>query len=64
MTDFTWLTMDSSWLTMDNIWLLPGSALAAGAVAAQLKVFFKRRWGGVRAGAVDGVDDGLSQFYK
>jgi hypothetical protein len=50
MTDFTWLTMDSSWLTMDNIWLLPGSALAAGAVAAQLKVFFKRRWGGVRAG--------------
>jgi hypothetical protein len=55
---------DSIWLTMDNIWLLPSLALAAGAIAARLNVFFKRRWGGVRAGAVDGVDDGLSQFYK
>jgi hypothetical protein len=34
---------DSVWLTMDNIWLLPGSALAAATIAAQLKVFFKRR---------------------
>jgi hypothetical protein len=46
---------DNIWLTMDTIWLLPSSALAAGAVAAWLKVFFKRRWGGVRAGADRGL---------
>ena len=55
---------DSIWLTWDTIWLWPSLALAAGAIAAQLKVFFKTRWGGVRAGAVDGLDDGLSQFHK
>jgi hypothetical protein len=42
---------DSIWLTWDTIWLWPSLVLAAGAIAAQLKVFFKTRWGGVRAGA-------------
>jgi hypothetical protein len=44
---------DSIWLTIQTIWLLPSLALAAGAIAGLLKVFFKRRWGGVRAGVLD-----------
>ena len=44
---------DSIWLTIDTMWLLLTSALAAGAIAAWLKIFFKRRWGGIRAGGLD-----------